>query len=479
VKQTSPTIYEINTPIFLREVGERAGHTVTLADVPDSEWDEVARPGVNTVWFMGVWKRSTIARAMAKDEPWLKDSLPDLRDTDILGSAYSIQEYAVDELLGGNEGLAIARTKLRERGIGIIVDYVPNHVAIDHHWASEQPGYFLPGTDQELAADSGAFAQTPGGIFAKGKDPNFEPWSDVLQLNAFSDAHRQEAARTLSMIAQMSDGVRCDMAMLMMNSIFAQTWGVRAGDVPDTEYWPAVIDAARTANPDFIFIAEVYWGKEQELLDQGFDFCYDKELYDYLLSGSAADIVTYLKKPLHYQDHLLRFIENHDEERAAHEYAHEQHIAAATIMATTPGAHLYHDGQREGRKVRVPVHLGRRTDEPEDQSIAAFYDKLGIFLHDAQLHEGKWNLVRVTTGILRHESRQVLAWSWIGAEATCLFVVNYSDKKAHVKVHFDLINAQDITALVVEQGSGSEQKSSSVIRLEPWQVCVFKMAIKQ
>src|SRR4051812_12790174 len=100
-------IYEINTPVFLREVGLRAGHAVTLADVPDTEWDAIARPGIDTVWFMGVWKRSPIARDMAKGEDWLIKALPDVKDEDLLGSAYSIQEYVVDDLLGGNDGLAV------------------------------------------------------------------------------------------------------------------------------------------------------------------------------------------------------------------------------------------------------------------------------------------------------------------------------------------------------------------------------------
>ena len=475
MKPTHPTIYEINTPIFLREVGVRVGYAVTLADVPDDEWDAIVRPGVDTIWFMGIWKRSATAREMAKNEPWLKDSLPDLREEDILGSAYSIQEYVVDERCGGNKGLAAARAKLRERGIKIILDYIPNHVGIDHVWATERPEYFLTGSSEELAAAPGSFAQTPGGIFAKGKDPNFEPWSDVLQLNAFSLAHRQGVARTLQMIAAMSDGVRCDMAMLMMNGIFSSTWGTRAGEVPATEYWPAAIQAAKQVNPEFLFLAEVYWDKQQDLLAQGFDLCYDKDLYDELLIGSALSIKEHLQKTDAYKDQLLRFLENHDEERAAHEFIFEKHRAAAVLTATLPGAHLYHDGQREGRQVRVPVHVGRRIDEPNNEMTAAFYDKLFGFLDTTKLLEGEWKLVHTVTGLFRRESRQVLAWAWKNDTSERFFVVNYSAHKAHVKVDFNLKNAQNVTHQLVPGTANFEQKSSSVLSLDPWQVLAFEI----
>ena len=470
-----PTIYEVNTPIFLREVGQRAGHTITLADVPDAEWDAIAKPGIDTVWFMGVWKRSAIARSMALNEPWLKDAFPDLKDEDILGSAYSIQEYVIDASFGGNEGLAIARSKLRERGIKIILDFVPNHVAIDHHWVTEHPEYFLPGTEQELAAHPQAFVQTPSGIFAKGKDPNFEPWSDVLQLNAFSIAHRQEVTRTLETIASMSDGVRCDMAMLMMNSIFAHTWGARAGEVPADEYWPGIIQAAKQVHPEFIFLAEVYWGKQQDLLDQGFDLCYDKDLYDHLLQGSVPTIKRHLEKPVEYQNHMLRFLENHDEERAAKEFPIEKHIAAAVVIATLPGTHLYYDGEREGRVVKVPVHLGRRTDELVNEAIASFYDKIFVFAADQNFAHAQWKLLTASTRFWHRQSKQVLVWEWVSEVGRTVVAVNYSHTKARVILNADLKKVQSTEDIFKGLNNQTEHIISSLLNLDPWQHIVVNL----
>ncbi|MDB5159765.1 MAG: alpha amylase [Candidatus Saccharibacteria bacterium] len=467
-------IYEINTPIFLREVSLRTGHVVTLADIPEQEWDAIAHPSIDTVWFMGVWKRSPIAREMAKDEEWLKEALPDMKDEDLLGSAYSIQEYVVDESLGGNDGLAVAREALKQRGIKIIVDYVPNHVGIDHHWVIEHPDYFLSGTEHELKRHPEAFVHTPSGIFAKGKDPNFEPWSDVLQLNAFSPGFRQEVVGTLQYIASIADGVRCDMAMLMMNTIFKDTWKHRVGDIPETEYWPHIITAVREVRPDFLFLAEVYWDKQQDLLDQGFDLCYDKDLYDHLLHGSLHKIREHLERPVEYQNHLLRFLENHDEERAAHEFPLEKHKAAAVVTMTLPGSHLYHDGEREGRKIRIPVHLGRRADEVPNEMLINFYDKLQSFVQSKDLEHKKWQLTPVKSRLLHRESRHVIAWTWSNQESQCTVFVNYSHEKAVVRSDIDVKRVSRVTDIIKGDVALDEYITGSRMKLGAWQHVVIE-----
>lgn len=473
MKLVRPTIYEINTPIFLREIGERIGHRVTLADIPDEEWNMIARPGIDTVWFMGIWKRSNVAREMAKNETWLQEALPDMQDDDLLGSAYSIAEYVVDDVYGGNDGLAVARGKLAERGIGIILDYVPNHVGIDHHWVAEHPDYFLSGSEYELSKHPKAFVQTPSGIFAKGKDPNFEPWSDVLQLNAFSPGLRREVVDTLSTIASMCDGVRCDMAMLMMNTIFKKTWGERAGTIPSGEYWPQIIQSVRSVNPVFLFLAEVYWNKQQDMLDQGFDLCYDKDLYDDLLEGSVHKIKKHLEAPVSYQQHLLRFLENHDEERAAKEFTLDKHCAAAVIMATLPGAHLYYDGEREGRKVRVPVHLGRRVDEPLDEATASLYDHVWTYVADKKFIQNEWRLLTVTSKLWHRESHHVLAWEWGNGTTRCIVVVNYSHEKARVVIDTNLAGVKKAEDIFTGAVDVLQYLTGSRLTLQPWQHVVF------
>ena len=64
-------------------------------------------------------------------------------------------------------------------------------------------------------------------FIACGRDPFFPPWRDVAQLNYFNPATREAMIGVLTTIAQHCDGVRCDMAMLVLNDVFAQTWQQR------------------------------------------------------------------------------------------------------------------------------------------------------------------------------------------------------------------------------------------------------------
>src|SRR3954449_4519292 len=316
-----PTVYEIDTAVWLRRLAGDRDRALSLDEVPGSEWDALAALPVDAVWLMGVWERSPAGLEIARTDPELdagnRAALPDLRDEDVIGSPYCVRDYAVDARFGGPDALTAARAALAARGLGLILDYVPNHVAPDHPWTATRPDVFVRGGEDELREHPEAFLRTAAGVLAKGRDPYFAPWPDVVQLDAFAPALRAAAAETLIAIAGQCDGVRCDMAMLMCNDIFARTWGQRAGARPAEEYWPALIGRVRAVHPDLLFIAEAYWGMEWTLQQQGFDLCYDKRLYDRLAHESAESVRGHLEADPAYQERLLRFIENHDEPRAA------------------------------------------------------------------------------------------------------------------------------------------------------------------
>lgn len=317
----NPIIYEINTWVWLYELSQKYKKRVTLATVPEREWNSIADLKIDAVWLMGVWEHSPAGIGIILSKQNLQDEfrrvLPDYLPEDVVGSPYCVRGYTVDEHLGGSEGLAIARKALSKRGIRLILDFVPNHVAPDHPWVLGHPEYFIQGDADDLNRYPGSFYEVNGRIFACGRDPYFPPWPDVLQLNAFHPGLREEVVKTVSIIAEQCDGIRCDMAMLVMNDIFKWTWGFRAGTRPETEYWYEVVQIVRNGYPDIVFMAEAYWDLEWELQQQGFDFCYDKRLYDRLVYDSAESVRLHLLADLSYQNKLVRFIENHDEERAA------------------------------------------------------------------------------------------------------------------------------------------------------------------
>jgi hypothetical protein len=433
-----PVLYEINTWVWLSELSLKSGTAVDLGSVPQAEWDAIAKYGFDAVWFMGVWERSPAGIAIANQNPNLltdfRRALPDFTPEDNVGSPYCIRRYVVDAHLGGGQGLAVARRELSKRGMRLLLDFVPNHVAPDHPWVLEHSDYFIQGTGEEARNDPSSYIEIQGKFYACGRDPNFPPWPDVLQLNAFAPGLRQAAKETVLSIAAQCDGVRCDMAMLVLNQIFARTWGGRAGHPPSTGYWSDVIPAVKSGHPDFCFIAEAYWDLEWELQHQGFDFCYDKRLYDRLEHGEAAGIQLHLGADLAYQEKLVRFLENHDEPRAAAAFSRAGEEAAAVIASSLPGARLLHEGQLEGRKIRLPVFLGRRPAEPVDLGIQTFYEKLLAAIHAPVFHDGGWKLCGCGGWPDNQSCQNLVAWSWVMDNDRRLIVVSLAEHAVQARV---------------------------------------------
>jgi hypothetical protein len=432
-----PVIYEVSTAAWLHDVSTRVGAPTTLAEVPPAEWDKVTPAGVDTVWLMGVWERSPAGVRLALDSPEQLASfhavLPDLDPSDVIGSAYCIRGYEVDARFGGRQGLAAARAALAERGVRLLVDFVPNHVAPDHPWLVDRPEYFVRGTPDDLAREPAAFLAVGSNIIARGRDPYFPPWPDVAQLDAFAAGLRQAAADTLIEIGRQADGVRCDMAMLLLNTVFSKTWGGLVGPAPDVEYWTEVINSVRAVHAEFLFIAEAYWDLEWELQQLGFDYCYDKRLYDRLLHEGPEAVRGHLSGDLGYQRRLLRFLENHDEPRAATELAPARERAYAVIVATLPGATLWHEGQFDGWRVHLPVFLRRRPEESTDEDLRVFMLKLLTVA--AGVRGGEWQLCTASGWPGDSRSDQLLTWCWRDDAHRTIVVVNDAGNSAAARIH--------------------------------------------
>jgi len=415
-----PVIYEVNTAVWLGELSRAAGHPVDLAGVPDSGWDAITPRGADAVWLMGVWERSPAGLQLANANPALlesfREALPDLQPQDIIGSPYCVRQYVADRRFGGPEGVAVARGALAARGVRLMLDYVPNHVAPDHPWVTSNPEFFIQGSDDDIKADPSGWLAAHGHVLAHGRDPYFPPWPDVVQLNAFSPAVRAATAQTLADIADQCDGIRCDMAMLMTNGVFGKTWSGRAGAEPDAEFWPTVFAALRARHPDTVLLAEAYWDMEWDLQQQGFDFCYDKRLYDRILTGDVPSVRQHLGADLGYQSRLMRFLENHDEPRIADHLPADLERSAAVAIATLPGATLWHEGQFEGRRVRVPVFLARRPSEALDENLAAWYRSLLEKVAGDAVRTGTWQLLDAVGWPDNQSCRNMVAWSWTPAD---------------------------------------------------------------
>jgi hypothetical protein len=466
-----PVIYEINTWVWLNELSRKNNRIVTLSTVPAQEWDLLASHGVDAIWFMGVWERSPAGTAIAnRNKGLLEDfrrALSDFRSEDNVGSPYCVRQYVVDEHLGGREGLTVARRELAKRGLKLILDFVPNHVAPDHPWVIKHPEYFVQGNEDDLKRDPASFVGVGGKVFACGKDPFFPAWPDVLQLNGFNSGLRRAVIETVSDIAGQCDGIRCDMAMLLMNNIFDRTWGPRAGTRPSTDYWPELIQAINRKFPVFLFMAEAYWDLEWELQQQGFNFCYDKKLYDRLEHENAENIRLHLCADSAYQNRLVLFIENHDEPRAAATFISQKERAAAVTIATLPGAKLFHEGQFEGRKVRLPVFLCRRPPEMVDADLQSFYYRLLKAVNTPCLREGEWRLCDRSGWPDNQSFLNLVAWCWRSAREKYLVIVNLSSTRSQGKVKVPWEELKNISCRLTDLFTGEiyERKGGEMLDL--------------
>lgn len=439
-----PRLFEISAWPWLERLSRGAGRRVTLGDVPREQWDAIATRRFDVLFLMGVWQRSVIGREIALAHPDLRSEydrvLPGWTPEDVPGSPYCIRAYEPDERMGGWEGLDEARRQLQARGVHLILDFVPNHTAFDHAWIASHPERYVLGEAHDFHAAPGDFQAVEHHgttrYVACGRDPYFAPWSDVAQLNYFNPDTREAMRGTLREIAAHCDGVRCDMAMLVLNDVFDGTWRRLLRDAwprPADEFWPA----AKAAVPSLTFLAEAYWGLEERLLDLGFDYVYGKELLDALHTHDGAHrIRRTLTSGRH--DRFARFIENHDEPRSTATLG--SHLpAAAAILATAPGMRFFYDGQFEGRRVKAPVQLGRWPDEPHDDAVRSLYERVLAFAADDVVHEGEWRMPNVShAGDDTHA--HIVSFGWTRGETFVLVVANVGPgtAQAHLDVLADL-----------------------------------------
>ncbi len=487
-KPAYPALYQINTRVWLTELSRALGRPATLDDIPDAELDRLSGKGFDWIWFLSVWRTGAAGQRVSRSHPeWRKefqDTLPDLREEDIAGSGFAITGYTVHPGLGGEAALARLRERLKQRGLRLLLDFVPNHTGLDHPWVQAHPEYYLPGTAEQLAREPLNYCRLslPGGpgVLAYGRDPYFSGWPDTLQLDYSQPATQEAMIGELLRIAGQCDGVRCDMAMLVLPEVFERTWGRRA-----PLFWPKATQRVREQVPGFCFMAEVYWDLEWTMQQQGFDYAYDKRLYDRLREGHARPVREHLYAGLDYQDKLARFLENHDEPRAAATFPSGQHEAAAILTYLTPGLRFFHQGQFEGRKKRISPHLVRAPQEPVDTALQQFYDRLLTLLQQPAVRDGQWGLLECRPawdGNWTWDGFLAFAWQSPGAERL-LVTVNYAPTQGqcYVRLPFDdllghPVRLQDRLSPAVYDRSGDDLLAPGLfLDLPPWGYHVFEV----
>jgi hypothetical protein len=483
-----PSLYQLNTRVWMTERARRLRRPVTLDDIPDGELDRLAEMGFDWVWLLSVWQTGQAGQRVSRNNPeWRKEfqeTLPDLREDDIPGSGFAITGYAVSQSLGGDAALDRLRQRLRIRGLRLMLDFVPNHTGLDHPWVEQHPEFYIRGTEQDLARapQNYTWVKRSDGdrLLAHGRDPHFPAWPDTLQLDFGNRATQETVIGELLRIAGQCDGLRCDMAMLVVPEIFERTWGIAA-----KLFWPEATRRVRERVPGFLFMAEVYWDMEWTMQQQGFDYAYDKRLYDRLREGHARPVREHFHAGLDYQNKLARFLENHDEPRAAAAFPAGQHEAAAVVTFLAPGLRFFHQGQFEGRLKRISPHLGRAPDEEVNQPLRHFYDRLLEVLRLPVLRQGQWQLLECAPAWDGNGSADAfIASAWQDPRGARLVVaVNYANHPSQCYVrlpfpnlaggHWRLIDR--LGDATYERAGDDLQSRGLYLDMTPWQYHVFEV----
>jgi alpha amylase-like protein len=489
-KVLHPSLYQVNTRVWLTSLSQSLGRLATLDDIPDADLDRLSTMGFDWIWLLSVWQTGPAGQRISRENrDWQKefrDTLPDLRDEDIGGSGFAIAAYAVPAALGGDAALARLRQRLAARGLKLMLDFVPNHMALDHPWVEEHPEYFVAGTQDQLAREPQNYVRVKRKsgdlVLAYGRDPYFSGWPDTLQLDYSNPATQEAMIRELEKIAGQCDGVRCDMAMLILPDVFERTWGKKPAS-----FWPHATQRVRERAPAFCFMAEVYWDLEWTLQRQGFDYTYDKRLYDRLREGHARPVREHLHAALDYQMKLARFLENHDEPRASTTFAPSVHRAAAVITYFIPGLRFFHQGQFEGRKKRISPHLVRAPEEAPDRETREFYEHLLAILCKPIVKSGEWQSLPCQPawdGNGSWDSFVAHAWSGPGNERM-LIVVNYAShpSQCYIKLPFPemknhSVQLRDLLSSVLYVRDGNEMLGRGIyLDLQPWSYHVFELEV--
>jgi len=407
-------------------------------DITDKALDGIKELHVNYVWYTGA-----IAHASLTDYSAYGIKVD---DADVVkgraGSPYAIRDYydvdpdlAVDVKNRMQEFEALVK-RTHAKNLKVIIDFVPNHVARSYHsyakpknvvdfgeqddvtqgFSAKNDFYYIPG--QKFLVPQHEPKQTPVAVLQDGKfdenpakatgnnvfaaQPKYDDWFETIKLNYGVDYQNGEKTyfdpippvwlKMRDILIYWThkgvDGFRCDMAEM----------------VP-IAFWNWVIPQVKKENPDLIFLGEAYNPQVyKQYLDEGkFDYLYDKVgLYDGLKrlirNESNADVKeiskVWQKESAGFGHRMLRFLENHDEERIASSgFAGKAELALpAMVVSATLGAGpvMLYFGQEVGEAGKREEGFGG------DDNRTTIFDYWGVPNHQQWMNDGAFDGGKLT-----------------------------------------------------------------------------------
>lgn len=412
-------------------------HIHRLDQVPDEELDKLARWGVNGLWLIGLWERSSASQKIKNF----------MGNPEALASAYSLYDYIIAHDLGGEEAYADLRDRAAHRGIRLASDMVPNHTGIYSKWVVEHPDWFIqvdhppfPAyrfSGPDLSYDSRVSIRIEDGywnhsdaavVFQRvdndtgqtryiyhGNDGTSMPWNDTAQLNYLLPEVREAVIQTILHVARRFPIIRFDAAMTLAKRHFQRLWFPKPGDggaVPSrsefgmtkaefdaqmpVEFWREVVDRVAQEAPDTLLLAEAFWLMEGYFVRTlGMHRVYNSAFMNMLKMERNADFRTTIKNVLEFSPQVLKrfvnFMNNPDELTAAEQFGKgDKYFGVAMMMMTLPGLPMIGHGQIEGFTEKYGMEYRRaQWDEPVDEGLVRRHEaEIFPLMHKRYLFSG-------------------------------------------------------------------------------------------
>eukprot|EP01118_Nematostelium_gracile_P000619 TRINITY_DN10670_c0_g1_i1.p1 TRINITY_DN10670_c0_g1~~TRINITY_DN10670_c0_g1_i1.p1 ORF type:complete len:505 (-),score=114.64 TRINITY_DN10670_c0_g1_i1:32-1546(-) len=465
------SMFEISTRPWLYSLSQKYGTNITqLSQIPDDELSTIAQQGYKYVWFMGVWELGAYGLHHDRTDPGLlqgyAQTLPGYTMDDIIGSPYAVVDYVINPELGSPSDLEQLRTKLNALGMGLMLDFVPNHSAIDCPWVNNSESYYVraPKGSQPPYNPN---IYLPNGVAYGSVCQGCGAWTDTAQFNYWDNNERAARTKQLMTVASFADAIRCDMAYLLLNDLFAQNWGSNVESWgysrPPTEWWADAISAVKSQYPNVVFLAEVYSPWQPNLQAVGFDYTYDKTLYDNLGSNNINGLKDWLTSNSYsFLQHSAHFVSNHDEPRAASFFGSWWRANAAALMTyTLPGMKFYWMWVDRGYSNRLDVHLRRETSESTIQDTVDLYDTLRSITNADVFNLGTWTYMDVQN----NDDLIAYSWEYNGEKRLCVINFNGQENGGVIVVPNAAARNGNDTLTVVDLLSGDVfYRSATVMR---------------
>ncbi|KYQ99996.1 hypothetical protein DLAC_03492 [Tieghemostelium lacteum] len=443
VPQGGMMMFEISTRPWLYNLSQQYNKNIsTIADIPMEEFQKLKDMGFDMIWMMGVWALGEYGLNYDRTNgPLLQmyqQVLPGCQTDDIIGSPYAVTNYSINPSIGSTQDLINLRKQLNEMGLLLMLDFVPNHTAVDCEFTTTNPEYYIQapkGTQPPFNNNS----YLPNGI-AYGSAGWGAPWYDTAQLNYWNPDTVKIRIEELLSVAQYADAIRCDMAYLLLNELIGQNWQEQLQSwgytQPSQEFWELAIGIVKNVYPDIIFLAEVYHPWEENLQQLGFDYTYDKMLHDYLGGGQINQIQDWISgHSVDFLSHSAHFIANHDEPRGATFFGSWwRSDAAALVTYTVPGLRFFWWGDFEGYKNPLDIHLRREEEEPAIATAMGFYQNFTSIVSDPVFKYGTFEYLNVTGS---NQAYLLIAYKWSYQGEKRLCVLNFSDQEASGSIVLD------------------------------------------